>query len=275
MKSLAGSGSCKTFRFALRNSLRIPLLLFALVGNADEPVPTLLAKRGALIVDDDGSLDRIKPKLGVFKNGVQVRAWQGRWNRSEASGAWQSTWRPGTGHTPVMSFTGFRETDLIVEVTFRYGNMTQPWQNQCFRIALDDRPTVTGHLLSAWANRNNDFIDTGFLLQHIRKTKEKKILKNLHLDRQPMNVQPEKWYTAIVEVVGDEALFRMGDHVAYAKSAEIRAPKNLVSLTLGKTWHEVKRVRIWQAESNPAWKKQRAVVLESRIDFKSEDRTNQ
>ncbi len=36
----------------------------------------------------------------------------------------------------------------------------------------------------------------------------------------------------------------MGDHVAYAKAEQIRMPKNLVSLTLGTTWHEIKRVRI-------------------------------
>lgn len=237
---------------------------------SDAPIKTLLAKRGVLIVDDDGTLDRVKPKKGIFKNGVQVRAWAGRWERSEA---WRSTWKAGMGHTPVMNFSGFREQNLIVEVTFRYGVMTEPWHNQCFRIALDDRPTLTGHVLSAWANRNNDFIETGFLLQHIRKTKEKKILKNLHFDRQPIQVVPGKWYTAVVEVVGDEALFRMGDHVAYAKSHEIRSAKNLVSLTMGKTWHEVKRVRIWKANPNPEWVGNKAAVLKTRVDFRPEDRT--
>ena len=173
-----------------------------------------------------------------------------------------------------MNFTGFRERDLIVEVTFRYGKMAEPWHDQCFRIALDDRPALTGHILSAWANRNNDFIDAGFLLQHIRKTRKKEILKNLHLDRQPIQVEPEKWYTAVVEVVGDEALFRMGDHVAYARSAEIRAAKNLVSLTLGKTWHEVKRVRIWKAAPNPDWKKNKRRILKTRVEFTTEDRTD-
>jgi len=236
-------------------------------------IATLLALRGALLVDDDGVLDRRKPKRPKFESGVEVKAWMGSWERSADSVAWRSTWNPGMGHTPVVNYTGFRETNLIVEVTFRYGEMSEPWHDQCFRIALDDRPTLTGHVLSAWANRNNDFIDTGFLLQHIRKTKEKKILKNLHLDRQTLNVDPGKWYTVVVEVVGDEALFRMGDHVAYAKSDELSASKNLVSLTLGKTWHEVKRVRIWKAEPNPNWKKVRAHVLKARTKFTTEDRT--
>lgn len=178
------------------------------------------------------------------------------------------------GHTPVMNFSGFREPDLIVEVTFRYGGMTEDWHNQCFRIALDDRPALTGHVLSAWANRNNDFIDTGFLLQHIRKTKDKQVIRNLHLDRQPIRVRPGKWYTAVLEVVGDEALFRMGDHLAYARSDEIRRSKNLVSLTSGKTWHEVQRVRIWRATANPDWTRRRVRILRARRDFSPRDRAD-
>jgi len=222
-------------------------------------------------VDDDGRLDRVKPRRGLFDNGVVVRAWAGKWEKT--SFGWRSTWKPGMGHTPVMNFSGFRENNLIVEVTFRYGVKTEPWHDQCFRIALDDRPKLTGHILSAWANVNNDFIDTGFLLQHIHKTEDKKILKNVHFDRQPLQVEPNRWYTAIVEMVGDEALFRMGDHVAYARSDEIGASKNLISLTLGKTWHEVKRVRIWKALPNPDWKKNKATLLKTRVEFVPEDRT--
>ena len=68
-------------------------------------------------------------------------------------------------------------------------------------------------------------------------------------------------------MVDDEALFRMGNHVAYAKAAEIKVPKNLVSLTFGKTWHEVKRVRIWEAKPNPNWPEQRATALKTRKQF--------
>ena len=132
------------------------------------------------------------------------------------------------------------------------------------RIAADDRPRVTGHIVSAWANPNHDFIESGFLLQHIRKTPEKKIIEDLLLDHQPISVEPKVWYTATLEVVDDEALFRMGDHVAYAKADQIRMPKNLVSLTLGTTWHEIKRVRIWHAEPNPEWSARRHEILKSR-----------
>jgi len=92
--------------------------------------------------------------------------------------------------------------------------------------------------VSAWANPNNDFIEPGFLLQHIRKTPEKMIVEDLLLDRQPLRVKSNVWYTVVLEIVKDEALFRMGDHVAYARADQIRVPKNLVSLTLGTTSNE-------------------------------------
>lgn len=227
-------------------------------------ITPLLAKRGQLIVDDDGGLPRGVDTKGVAGSQIRVRSTDEKWKWVTAAKVWRSQWKPGMGHTPVISYSQFKEKDLIVEVTFRFGLATESWHTQSFRVALDDRPLITGHVLSAWANPNNDFIQTGFLLQHIKKTPEKKVLKNLLLDQQSIQIVPGKWYTAIVEVVGDEALFRMGSHVAYAKSLEIAVPKNLMSLTVGTTWHEVKRVRIWKAVPNPEWSQRKAAVLESR-----------
>lgn len=231
----------------------------------DRSIPVLLAARGELILDDDGSKPRGGKTIAEISDKARVRAGAGVWERAPDSNGWRSTWKKG--HAPVAAYHGFQTNDLIVEVTFRYGPITEPWQHQCFRIAADDRPKITGHVVSAWANPNNDFIETGFLLQHIRKTPEKKILEDLLLDQQPLAVKPNAWYTATLEVVGDEALFRMDDHVAYAKAKQIRIPKNLVSLTLGTTWHEIKRVRIWRAEPNPDWPTLKADVVNSRKPF--------
>ena len=233
------------------------------------PIPTVLAKRGKLILDDDGTKHRDGKTIAKFDDEAKLRAGAGSWQRVAHSHVWRSTWKKGMGHAPVASYQGFKANDLIVEVTFRYGPITESWQHQCFRIAADDRPDTTGHIVSAWANPNNDFIETGFLLQHIRKTSEKRILEDLLLDHQPIAVQSEVWYTATLEIVGDEALFRMNDHVAYAKAEQIRMPKNLVSLTLGTTWHEIKRVRIWRAEPNSEWPSKKADVLNSRVPFDS------
>ena len=231
------------------------------------PVETCLAKRGALILDDDGSLQRGGKVVAKFAGTATVRAAAGLWNRTEDGNAWRSTWKPGMGHTPVASYHGIPANDVIIEVTFRYGEMTESWHHQCFRIAVDDRPNITGHIVSAWANPNNDFIEQGFLLQHIRKQKNKTIIEDLLLDQQPLQIKTGPWYTAVLEVVGEEALFRMGNHVAHAKAEQIGMPKNLVSLTMGTTWHEISRVRIWKATANPNWPSTKEKTLNARSDF--------
>ncbi len=235
----------------------------------DEPVTAVLARRGDLILDDDGSIDRGGKQVALLQRGTRVRMSVGRWNRSDAErNVWRSTWKTGMGHVPVAAYQGIRARNLIVEVTFRYGPNTEPWHHQCFRIAADNRPDITGHVVSAWANVDNDFIESGFLLQHIRKTPEKKIIEDLLMDRQPLSIESGKWYTAVLEVVDDEALFRMDGHVAWARSQRIRAPKNLVSITLGTTWHEIRRVRIWHAQPNPEWMSLKSDILAARKPFK-------
>ena len=262
----------------MKTPLQIALFVVLLAPDADagdrllrdsgEPIPVLLAKRGQLLVDDDGTANRGGKSVVRFASGARLRAGAGAWQRSASnSNVWRSTWKPGMGHAPVAAYPGLQAKNVIVEVTFRYGESTEPWHHQCFRIAADHRPKVTGHIVSAWANPNNDFIETGFLLQHIRKTPEKTIVEDLLLDRQPLRVNASVWYTAVLEIVEDEALFRMGDHVAYAKADQIRMPKNLVSLTFGTTWHEIKRVRIWEGKANSNWKASKAAVLKRRKPF--------
>ncbi|GAB5559738.1 MAG: hypothetical protein SynsKO_13850 [Synoicihabitans sp.] len=250
-----------------------PLLLLWLIAGfvfaqGATPIPTVLAQRGQLIVDDDGSAARGGKTTHVFLNGTKLRAGAGAWARAPANNTvWRSTWSDEMGHIPVVSYQGFEAKSLIAEVTFRYGPISHLGENQTFRIALDNRPAIVGHIVSAWANPNNDFIESGFLLQHIRKQPDKTLIEDLLLDHQPLTIAPETWYTAILEVVGDEAFFRMGDHVAYAQSPEITRPKNLVSLTFGTTWHEVKRVRIWEATAHPEWAANKADALASRQPF--------
>ena len=102
---------------------------------------------------------------------------------------WRATWK-GKGHVPVAAYHGFRTNNLVVEVTFRFGENTEPWDHQCFGIAADQWLAITGHVVSAWANTDNEFIELGFLLQHIRKTPEKTIIEDLLLDRQSLTLKP-------------------------------------------------------------------------------------
>jgi len=126
---------------------------------------------------------------------------------------------------------------------------------------------MTSHILSVWANPDNDFIKTGFLLQHIHKRPDKTLIKDLLLDHQALNIRPQKWSTAMLEVVGEEALFRMDDHVAYSKFSELSGPKTKVALTLGTTWHEIRHVRIWNASARSTWGQDKDRILSARQKF--------
>ena len=73
----------------------------------------------------------------------------------------------------------------------------------------------------------------------------------------------------LLEIVGEEALFRVGNHVAYTKTNQITTSKTLVSLTMGSTWHEMKRVRIWRAELDPKWEHTKDNILSKRRTFEA------
>ena len=236
----------------------------------DGPLPTLLAKRGKLILDDDGSKERGgKHTIIDLHDGICLKTALGIWERAEPkSNVWRSTWAEGMGHPPVASYPGVLANNLIVEVTFRYGENTESWHSQFLRIAADQRPQINGHIVSAWVNPNGRYTEKGIVLEHVPPRGREGIL----IDHQPLNSEAQNWYTATLEIVDDEALFRMSDHVAYAKADQIRTPKNLVSLTLGTTWHEIKRVRIWHAEPNPEWEPNKNNILQSREPFTARPR---
>lgn len=234
----------------------------------DQPLPTQLAKRGKLILDDDGSVNRGGKTPIEMNDGIKLKTALGLWARAVPnSKTWRSTWKQGMGHPPVAAYSGINARNLIVEVTFRYGAATEPWHEQFLRIAADQRPQLKGHIVSAWVNPKGRYTKTGLVLEHVGKRDEKTGNRGLLMDHQTVHSVPETWYTAILEIVDDEALFRIGDHVAYAKAEQIDAPKNLVSLTLGTTWHEIKRVRIWHAEANPEWEAIKDSILKSHKRF--------
>lgn len=237
------------------------------------PLPTVLAKRGKLIVDDDGSIARGSKTLAELDGGIKLKSALGSWQRTEPkSNTWRSTWKPGMGHPPVVAYQGIEARNLIVEVKFRFGETIESWHEQFLRIAADQRPQLKGHIVSAWINPTGHYTEKGFVLEHVGKLPRTNNSRGLLLDHQASNVEPEAWYTATLEIVGDEALFRMGDHVAYSKAAPVDAAKNLVSLTMGTTWHEIKRVRIWHAEANPDWEDAKDSILKLRKPFTTRPR---
>lgn len=251
------------------------LLIFAIsfyishVSANDSVIQTELSNRGMLILDDNGSQDRGGDIDAHFDEGIFLRSKLGIWNRStEDKNVWRSTFKEDMGHPPVAGYKNLSANNLIVEVTFRWGEITEPWHSRFIRIAADQRPERNGHIVSAWANTKSRYTLTGLVLEHVDKAYTGNNNGGVLMDHQPLDSDVDTWQTAILEIVDDEALFRLGNQIAYAKLDVIaNGPKNTVSLTLGTTWHEIKRVRIWHAKANPDWKANRQNILKSRTPF--------
>ncbi|MGY8771493.1 MAG: hypothetical protein ACKVH8_24020 [Pirellulales bacterium] len=247
----------------------LALLLFTLIPQptfAQVSLEPILAKRGTLILDDDFTIDRAKSWVQL-PGGSSARAGAAEWKK--LNGFYRSGWHPGGGHTPVMAYQG-DFTNVVVQCVFRCGEMTEDYHHQCFRLALDNRELYTGHVLSAWANQNNNFIERGLLLQQIRKTPEKVVLADLRLDKQHIQLVPGKWYTATLEVVKDQVLYRVqGEHetkpvITYGQFTELNVPKLTMSVTLGTTPHDLKSLKVWKAKPNPRWEVLKGKLLSKR-----------
>ena len=232
----------------------LPLLMAVLcvptLASADDKaVPTLLAERGKLMLDDQGETDHSTRGLG-------------NWSRSpDDPKVWRVTHKGG--HIPTAPYRDLpKHENVIVEVTFRWGELTGDDRNgQLLAIVSDLRPGPRGHKVEAWATSKSSMTKTGLVLKSSND-------KGVVMDEQPFKkFEANTWYTGVLEIVGDEALFRVDGHVAYAKMPIIAGPKNKVVLFLGTTWHEVKRVRIWHATPNPKWKEIKDDVLKSRKPF--------
>jgi hypothetical protein len=228
-----------------------------------------MAVKGKLLLDDNCTTERGK-KMVKLNKPWSVRAGAGKWQKND--GYYQSSWTKDLGHTPVMAFVA-NYKNVIIEVSFRYNKMTLDWHTQCFRIALDNASLYKGHVLSAWANPNNDFIEEGFILQHISKKPDKTIINDIIFDKQALVFKQGQWHTAIIELVDDEALFQMDGNIAYAKSDKINVDKKLFSLTLGKTRHDIKHVRVWNASLKKNWSANKEKILSKRKPFKAQTHT--
>ena len=63
----------------------VAIIMLGCAGHAmadDLPIPTALAKRGGLMLDDDGSMDRGGKTIRSFGNGVSLKSALGTWERS-------------------------------------------------------------------------------------------------------------------------------------------------------------------------------------------------
>ena len=216
------------------------------------PVPTLLATRGELMAEDDCSVDR-RRGLGF---------WSLSPNEPNVCRVTHDVERK-PHHIPIASYPLPDHENLIVEVTFRWGEpMGGKYNDQLLGILSDLRPnTIKGHKLESWISGSGRFTKAGLAFTS-------SIAPSALMDEQPFDTfKANTWYTAVLELVGNEAIMRFQDRVVYADLPRIAGPKNKITLVFGTTWHEIKSVRIWHATKNPQWEGMKDKVLASRKAF--------
>lgn len=217
-----------------------------------QPVPTLLATRGELIVEDDCSEDR-RRGLGF---------WSLSKDQPNICRVTHDIERKPT-HVPIASYWLGDHENVIVEITFRWGEpMGGEYNDQVLGIFSDLRPNeIKGHKIESWISGSDRFTKPGLAFTS-------SIAPGITMDEQPFDTfQANTWYTAVLEVVGNEALLRFQDRVAYVDLPRIAGPKNKITLIFGTTWHELKSVRIWHATLNPEWELIKDQSLSSREAF--------
>lgn len=216
------------------------------------PVPTALATRGELIVEDNCSIDR-RRGLGF---------WSLSHDEPNVCRVTHDVDRKPL-HVPIASYKLDDHENIIVEVTFRWGEpMGGQYNDQLLGILSDLRPNkIKGHKIESWVSGSDRFTKPGLGFTS-------SIAPGITMDEQPSDIfQANTWYTAVLEIVGNEALLRAQNRVAYVNLPRIAGPKNKITLVFGTTWHEIKSVRIWHAEANPEWDEIKEQVLTSREAF--------
>ncbi|MGJ8692665.1 MAG: hypothetical protein ACSHW0_09300 [Thalassotalea sp.] len=216
------------------------------------PVPTLLATRGEIMVNDDCSEDR-KRGLGF---------WSLSLDEPNVCRVTHDLERKPT-HVPIASYWPGDHENVIVEVTFRWGEpLGGKYKDQVLGIFSDLRPNkIKGHKIEAWISGSDRFTKPGLGITS-------SITPKVTMDEQPFDtLKANTWYTAVLEIVGNEALLRFQDRVAYVNLPRIPGPKNKITLVFGTTWHELKSVRIWHASANPEWEQMKDKALVSREAF--------
>lgn len=205
------------------------------------PIPTLLATRGEMMLDDDCTEDR--------KRGL------GYWSLTE----------PGTCkvehdvvrkplHVPVANFGLPSYRNVIVQITFRWGEPMGGQYSQQFLAIVPDQKPARGHKLEAWTTGTGRG-DPGLSVRSSNAG------GGLVAEKPYDGFAANTWHTAVLEVVDDEALFRVNDQVAYGQKPFVAGPKNKINLFLGTSVIEFRGIRAWHASANPQWQAIKDEVL--------------
>jgi 3-keto-disaccharide hydrolase len=203
-----------------------------------------MALRGKLLFQDDFKTPSEYTKAPQpVREGWSVRAGHANWKRT-GDGV-RSAWE--TGHMPVLVFEG-SFSNAIIELEFRFHQEEGKWA-ACRISASNPRLNPRAYAVSVWANQDNPSRPLGLVLEH-DEWKPGVITTVAH---QPATFESDKWYTLRLEFIGNRALATCNGITVCGTHEKFGLPKTSLSLGTGLCPHDLRHLRIYEAQPNPAW----------------------
>lgn len=229
-------------KLSLASRLALLVLWFCAIGAARAQ----LAVKGRQLLEEDFSAPTAYTKeFQPAKPGWRARAWHQDWVRTTEGIA--SKWT--SGHMPVLALEGSFQ-DFVVELEFRFKKI--PGQKAVCRIsALNPTLDPRAYAVSMWANADSKERPWGVGLERdVWSPGTYTTLAN-----QMVPFESDTWYAMRLEVVGEQALASCAGVTLVSRHEKFALPKTVLAIGTGHSPHEIRRLRVYEATLNPAWKK--------------------
>ncbi len=202
------------------------------------------AKKGKLVLSNpfEGSLERHESV--DLENGWIRRVSFGVWT-IENNGSVSAVNIPEQGHGPVLTYIAPIH-DIIIECEFQIP--ATPLKDRHFRIFIDE-DGFGGHNIQSTANVSSTFRPVGFTLQHLRKDKNKEIVKDVDLGPLNLDLEPDTWYKMRLEVLGDQARTTVAEKTIGATHPNLTVEKNKIGLNPGMAGGRIRNFNVWAVKN--------------------------
>lgn len=207
-----------------------------------------LAIKGKLLLEDDFKHHaEYTREFQHLKDGWKVKAWHASFKHT-AEGL-ESVWE--TGHNPVIAYECSLQ-NVVVEVDFRFLKNGVPENNAYCRVNFTNKELdPKAYLLSTWMNASVKSRPAGVNLEYEKWEPG----GNTEVSSKPGKFEPDTWYTVRLDVIGDSAQVSCNGIIAAGRHPKFNLPKTQLVIGVGKSPHQIRRVRVYEALPNPAWMK--------------------
>jgi hypothetical protein len=222
--------------------LAVSLALIALAGSActalhaaDAEPKTLMTQRGKVLLTDD-----LRQPLGADWIGKP-----GKWETVE--GALQGSEVKADMHGAVRR-RKLAFQNAVIQYDFRLLGARQT------SLSIND---AGGHVCRVIVRPN------GFTVQkddHDHAGPDKAV----QFETKTVKFEPGKWYTLVVEVLGDEMVAQVGDQVGFGGDPMIANPKTNLGFTVSGESAQFRNLRVWEAQPNTSWTETKQRLVSAR-----------